>query len=268
MRCANVRWAPRRIPPQGDVRAATIGETGRMRSSAPSLILDSVSKTFGHGTGVLDVSMVVRPGHVYGLLGPNGAGKSTTLSMITGLLTPTAGTMTLFGEAWTRTALRRVGASINGPAFYPHLSGRQNVRVHADLLGLGSPHVDDVLHRVGIADAADRRAGGYSTGMKSRLATAIALLGDPDLLILDEPQNGLDPAGIRFMRELMRSYAASGRAVLFSSHLLGEVAETADDIGCIVSGRTRFEGRLADFAPDGDIERAYFAMSSAPAVER
>ncbi|WP_299573158.1 ATP-binding cassette domain-containing protein [uncultured Williamsia sp.] len=226
----------------------------------PVIAMDHVRATFGRRTVVEDVSLHVRRGTVYGLLGPNGAGKSTTLSMLVGLVAPAAGDVTLFGKRWERSSLARVGASINGPAFYPHLSGRANVRIHADVLGLDGDAVDAALGEVGLLDAARAKAGRYSTGMKSRLATAIAIVGNPELVVLDEPQNGLDPAGIRYMRGLMRRIADSGSTVLFSSHLLTEVAETADDIGCIVAGRTRFEGPLADFAPNGDVERAYFGL--------
>ena len=222
--------------------------------------MESIQKRFGRTEAVRDVSMHVRAGTVYGLLGPNGAGKSTTLSLIMGLLRPTAGSISMFETEWSRHSLGRVGASINGPALYGHLSGWANVKVHADLLGLKNTDVDAVIAMVGMADAANRRVSKYSTGMRSRLATAIALVGSPELVILDEPQNGLDPSGIRFMRQLMRRIADSGSTVVFSSHLLAEVAETADDIGCIVAGRTRFEGTLAQFAPDGDVERAYFSL--------
>jgi ABC-2 type transport system ATP-binding protein len=222
--------------------------------------MNAVHKRFGRQTVLHDVSMRVRPGSVYGLLGPNGAGKSTTLSILVGLLTPTSGEVELFGRPWERSSLARLGASINGPALYPHLDGRDNLRVHADLLGLGRTEVDAALTEVGLDDAGRRRVGQYSTGMRSRLATAIALLGHPELVVLDEPQNGLDPAGIRFMRQLMRRIADTGATVVFSSHLLSEVAATADDIGCIVGGRTRFEGPRTAFAPDGDLESAYFDL--------
>jgi ABC-2 type transport system ATP-binding protein len=216
-------------------------------------------RTTRHRRVVLDdICMRVRPGTVYGLLSPNGAGKSTTLTVLVGSLSPSSGTVELFGEPWRRSALTRVGASVDGPAFYPHLSGQANLRLHADLLGLDDDAVDAALAEVGLSDAARTRSSRYSTGMRSRLATAIALLGDPELLVLDEPHNGLDPDGIRWLRSLIRRRAESGTTVLLSSHLLGEVTAVADDIGCVVAGRTVFEGSLSGFAPDGDCERAYF----------
>jgi ABC-2 type transport system ATP-binding protein len=215
-----------------------------------------------------DISLRVRHGTVYGLLGPNGAGKSTTLSVLVGSRRPASGTVELFGRHWDRSALGRVGASIDGPALFGHLSGRANLRVHADLIGLTDDAVDDVLAEVGLADAADRRASRYSTGMRSRLATAIALLGEPDLLILDEPHNGLDPDGIRWLRALVRERAASGTTVLLSSHLLGEVTAVADDIGCVLDGRTVFEGTMSEFAPDGDGEAAYLDLVGRGSVSR
>ncbi|WP_174575709.1 ABC transporter ATP-binding protein [Nocardia miyunensis] len=222
--------------------------------------MQQIRKKFGRTQALSDITLSVAPGTVYGLLGPNGAGKSTTLSILLGLLRPDGGTLRLFGREWSRQALAGIGASVNGPSFYGHLSARGNLRVHAHLVGAGDREIDRALALVDLTTVADRRAGGYSTGMKTRLATAIALLGDPPLVVLDEPQNGLDPAGIRQMRELMRSIAAQGRTVLFSSHVLSEVAATADHIGCIVAGRTVFQGTLAEFAPTGNIENSYFEL--------
>ncbi|QIS17542.1 ABC transporter ATP-binding protein [Nocardia terpenica] len=222
--------------------------------------MHGIGKRFGRVQALTDITLSVAPGTVYGLLGPNGAGKTTTLSVLLGLLRPDRGTVRLFGNDWERGALARVGASVDGPSCYGHLTARQNLRVHAHLIGADDAAIDRALAQAGLTGVADRRASGYSTGMRTRLATAIALLGDPELVVLDEPQNGLDPAGIREMRELMRRIAEAGRTVLFSSHVLAEVAATADHIGCIAAGRTVFQGTLADFAPDGDIERAYFAL--------
>jgi lantibiotic transport system ATP-binding protein len=232
------------------------------------MIIDAqrLSKRYGRTQALTDVTLSVYPGTVYGLLGSNGAGKSTSLSILLGLLRPDSGTVRLFGTDWQRESLARVGASVNGPSFYGHLTARQNLRVHAHLIGVGDREIDRALHLAGLTQSADRRAGKYSTGMKTRLATAIALLGDPELVVLDEPQNGLDPEGIRYMRDLMRGIAAEGRTVLFSSHVLTEVAATAHHIGCIVAGRTVFQGTLADFAPDGNIERAYFERCAAVAA--
>ncbi|TXG92309.1 ATP-binding cassette domain-containing protein [Rhodococcus rhodnii] len=209
------------------------------------------------------VDLQVKPGSVTGLLGPNGAGKSTTLRVLLGLLPPQSGSVRLFGEPWTRSSLARVGASVDGPSFYGHLSARRNLAVHASLIGVDGGAVDRALTIAGLTDVQHRRARTFSTGMRSRLATAIALLGDPELVILDEPQNGLDPEGVREIRELVRRLRSSGKAVLFSSHVLGEVAAVADDVTCIVAGRTAYSGSLSGFAPDGDLEAAYFAVTTA-----
>lgn len=207
------------------------------------------------------VDLTVPAGQVTGLLGPNGAGKSTTLRILLGLLRATEGSVQLFGRPWERSALHRVGASVDGPSFYPHLTGRENLAVHARLIGVGKREIDRSLEAAGIAEVADKRSRKYSTGMRSRLATAIALLGDPELVILDEPQNGLDPAGIREVRHLMSRVASEGRTVLFSSHVLAEVGAVADHIVCLDRGRTAWSGRLADLAPDADLESAYFRIA-------
>ncbi|MER7082356.1 ABC-2 type transport system ATP-binding protein [Saccharopolyspora kobensis] len=220
-----------------------------------------LTRTFGSVTAVDSVHLVVRPGRIYGLLGPNGAGKSTTLKMLLGLLPPSSGEIRLFGRPWSRGALARIGASINGPSYYGHLSARQNLAVHAHLLGVSGAEVERVLAAVELSDAGRKKAKSFSTGMKGRLALAMAMLGDPDLLILDEPQNGLDPEGIAALRTMLRRFTDGGRTVVLSSHLLGEVASLADDIGLIAEGRLRYQGGIADFAPDGDLERAYFALT-------
>ena len=214
------------------------------------------------GTPVLqNLNLQVLPGRVYGLLGRNGAGKSTTMKLLVGLIKPKHGQVNLFGEPFQRGALARVGASIDGPALYGHLSAEQNLKVHAALLGVGKDRVKQVLNAVGLPDTGRRQASKFSTGMKVRLALAIALLGDPQLLILDEPQNGLDPEGIRELRALIRSLADQGRAVLVSSHVLAEVEHIADDIGVLSGGRLQYQGPLGQLAPDGNLERAYFALT-------
>lgn len=228
--------------------------------------MEHVARRFGRVSALSDITLRVPAGSVYGLLGPNGAGKSTTLSILLGLVRPDTGTVSMFGQPWSRQLLARTGACIDGPSFYGHLTGRQNLGVHARLIGVGQDAVQRALDLTGIEEAGDRRAKTYSTGMRSRLATAIALLGDPELVILDEPQSGLDPEGIRQMRTLVRTLADHGHTVVFSSHVLSEVAAMADQVGCIVAGRTVFEGPLGDFAPDGDLERAYFALTAQQAA--
>jgi lantibiotic transport system ATP-binding protein len=221
-----------------------------------------VERRYGRRQVLHGVDLTARQGTVTGLLGPNGAGKSTTLRVLLGLLRPHGGEVRLFGEPWRREHLARVGASVDGPSFYGHLTGRQNLEVHARLIGVGAAAVGAALETVGLAAASHQRARGYSTGMRSRLALAIALLGDPELVVLDEPQNGLDPSGVREVRELVRRLAREGRTVLFSSHLLSEVAAVADDVTCIAEGRTVFAGPLGTLAPDGDLEAAYFQATA------
>ncbi|MER7015747.1 ATP-binding cassette domain-containing protein [Saccharopolyspora sp. NPDC000359] len=228
----------------------------------PVLSTAGLSKVFGRTPAVKSVDLHVRPGRIYGLLGPNGAGKSTTLKMVLGLLPPSSGRVQLFGRPWSRQALSRVGASINGPSFYGHLSARQNLLVHAHLLGVSGAEVDRVLAAVDLHDSGRKKVKSFSVGMQGRLALAMAMLGDPELLVLDEPQNGLDPGGTATLRAMLRRFTQTGRTIVLSSHLLSEVATLADDIGLIAAGQLRYQGDVAGFAPDGDLERAYFSLTS------
>ncbi|MBB6015989.1 ATP-binding cassette domain-containing protein [Deinococcus radiopugnans] len=229
-----------------------------------AIITDHLAKRFGKATVIHDVNLHVPTGQVYGLLGPNGAGKSTTLGLILGLLQPTSGGVELFGQPWRRDLLGRVGASLNGPAFYGHLSAAENLEVHARLLGLKADVVRRTLERVGLAGAGGKAAGQFSTGMKSRLALGMALLTEPDLLILDEPQNGLDPEGIYALRQQLRDYAGAGKTVLISSHQLGEVQQLADVIGVLHGGTLRYQGPLAQLQAGYDsLEDAYFHLTRA-----
>lgn len=221
-----------------------------------------LAKRFGAAYAIRDIRLNVTSGQVYGLLGPNGAGKSTTLGIVLGLLRPTAGEVRLFGELWRRELLGRVGASLNGPAFYGHLSAAENLEVHARLLGLNAETVRHTLAQVGLEDAGRKAAGQFSTGMKSRLALAMALLTDPELLILDEPQNGLDPEGIHALRLQLRDYAQRGKTVIISSHQLGEVEHLADTIGVLHGGVLKFEGPLRELQADfASLEDAYFHLT-------
>ena len=227
-----------------------------------AVVTTALGKMYGHTLVLQDVHLKVPSGKVYALLGPNGAGKSTTLAILLGLLPASTGGVELFGEPWKRDALKRIGASINGPAFYAHLSADENLEVHARLLGLSPKRVQETLEQVGLGDTGRKAAGKFSTGMKSRLALAIALLTQPDLLILDEPQNGLDPEGIRELRTLLRGYAKGGRTVLVSSHLLGEVVHLADEVGVIAHGCLRYQGPLSGLAPTGtELEEAYLELT-------
>lgn len=198
---------------------------------------------------VKGVSISVGAGEVYGFLGPNGAGKSTTIRMLLGLIAPTAGEVLLFGEPLRNNpaVLRRVGSLVDGGAFYPFLSGRTNLQVLAKTHGAGADRINALLAQVGLSDAADRKVKGYSTGMRQRLGVAAALLGDPELVILDEPVNGLDAAGIQEMRLLIRSLSAEhGKTVFLSSHLLHEVQQVCDRVAIISRGEVIREATIRD----------------------
>jgi ABC-type multidrug transport system ATPase subunit len=205
----------------------------------------ALSKRYGDTVAVDGLELRVRRGEVYGFLGPNGAGKTTTLRMLLGLVRPTSGTATIFGvPPGAPEGLARIGAMVETPAFYPYLSGRDNLRVIARHAGVGDDRVEAVLDQVGLSDRARNRSAGYSLGMKQRLGVAAALLKDPELLILDEPTNGLDPAGMAEMREFIRSLGADGRTVVLSSHLMVEVEQVSDRVGVIRDGRLVAEGTV------------------------
>src|SRR3989442_467699 len=203
-------------------------------------IVETHSLTKRYGSGVLavdSVDMSVRRGEVYGFLGPNGAGKTTTLRMLVGLIRPTSGTATVAGCApGDPKGLARIGSLIESPGFYPYLSGRENLRVVADVASVNRKRVEEVLDIVELSSRAGRKFGTYSTGMKQRLGVAAALLKDPELLILDEPTNGLDPQGMAEMRKLIKEIGQGDRTVLLSSHLLGEVEQICDRVGVISNG--------------------------------
>ena len=207
----------------------------------------NLSKRFGRVEAVKDLSFEVRPGRVTGFLGPNGAGKTTTLRALLGLVRPTGGSATFAGRRYEQLERpsAQVGAVLEEASFHPGRSGRDHLRVLAAAGGHPPARVDAVLATDGLdPDAAGRRVKGYSMGMRQRLAIAAALLGDPGVLILDEPTNGLDPPGIRWMRELIREQAGGGRTVLVSSHLLAEVAQSVDDVVIIANGELRGQGPL------------------------
>ncbi|CAN5411630.1 MAG: ABC transporter ATP-binding protein [Nocardioidaceae bacterium] len=208
---------------------------------------DRLTKRYGHRLAVAEVDITVRSGEIYGFLGPNGAGKTTTLRMLLGLIAPTSGSATVLGYPPGAVATTgSIGALIEGPGFYPYLSGRDNLRVMARYRSLGADAVDSALERVDLSTRGADPFGSYSLGMKQRLGVACALLGDPRLLVLDEPSNGLDPAGMADMRTLLEDLAAQGQTVLLSSHLLGEVQETCDRVGVISGGRLLAEATVAE----------------------
>jgi ABC-2 type transport system ATP-binding protein len=219
-----------------------------------------MTKRFGKIEAVRDLSFEVEAGRVTGFLGPNGAGKSTTLRMLLGLIHANSGEGTIDGRRYEDLPhpSAHVGVVLEEASFHPGRSGRNHLRVLAAAGNHPDGRVDEVLDTVGLKAAANRRVKGYSMGMRQRLAIAAALLGDPDVLILDEPANGLDPPGIRWMRDLLRSEAARGRAVLVSSHMLSEVAQAADDVVVIAGGVLRASGTLESVlgGTDGPVTRA------------
>src|SRR4051794_36612406 len=212
----------------------------------PPIEIRTLSKRFGHVAAVHALCFDVAAGRVTGFLGPNGAGKSTTLRALLGLVRPSAGSATFDGRRYDEIDKpgSRVGVVLEDAPFHPGRTARNHLRVLAATGGHPTGRVDEVLSTVGLRDAADRRVTGYSTGMRQRLAIAVALLGDPQVLILDEPTNGLDPPGISWIRNLMRDQAAHGRAVLVSSHVLAEVAQSVDDVVVIADGTLRARGTL------------------------
>jgi ABC-2 type transport system ATP-binding protein len=215
--------------------------------------VDRLTKRYGATTAVDELSFAVPAGSVTGFLGRNGAGKSTTLRALLGLTRPTAGAATFDGVPYGRLAdpARTVGALLESDPFHPGRSGRDHLRVLATATHIAPGRVDEVLELVGLADAARRAAGGYSLGMRRRLGLAAALLGDPEALVLDEPANGLDPHGIRWLRDLLRAHATRGAAVLVSSHVLSEVALIAEQVVVIDRGRLVTSGPLGALTAGG-----------------
>src|SRR5580693_2487767 len=203
-----------------------------------------LTKTFGPVTAVREVSFRAPAGQVTGLLGPNGSGKTTTLRVTLGLVRPTAGTVLIGGLAYRNLPRprRSVGAMLEASGFHPGRRARDHLRVLADAADIPGRRADEVLEQAGLASSARRRVRGFSLGMRQRLGLAAALLGDPRVLLLDEPANGLDPAGIAWLRGLLRSLAAEGRAVIVASHVLSEVAQIADHVVIVSAGQVRFAG--------------------------
>jgi ABC-2 type transport system ATP-binding protein len=210
--------------------------------------IQGLSKRFGDVVAVDDLSFVAREGAVTGFLGPNGAGKTTTLRMLLGLATPTAGSATIGGQPYGQLAdpFRHVGAVLESSGFHPGRRARDHLRVLATAAGLPLARVQEVLDQVGLAEAGGRRVKSFSLGMRQRLGLASALLGEPEVLILDEPANGLDPEGVHWLRRFLRGFADQGGTVLVSSHLLAEVAQTVDEVVIITRGRLVSQASLAD----------------------
>jgi ABC-2 type transport system ATP-binding protein len=212
--------------------------------------VESLSKRFGSTLAVDDLTFSVEPGKITGFLGPNGAGKSTTMRAILGLVRPTSGTTTVFGKRYAELddPARRVGTLLETFDAHPGRSGRNHLRVLALAADIPRSRVDEVLGLVDLREAGKRRVKGYSLGMRQRLGLAAALLGDPEVLVLDEPANGLDPHGMRWLREFLRSLAGEGRTILISSHVLAEVAQTVDEVVII------HRGKLVQQAAIGEVE--------------
>jgi ABC-2 type transport system ATP-binding protein len=218
-----------------------------------AISVQGLTKRFGSVTAVDDLSFDVPPGTITGFIGPNGAGKTTTLRAVLGLVLPTAGSALIDGVPYARLdqPTRHVGAVLEASGFHPGRTARDHLRVLAGRGGIPVGRVDDVLAAVDLAGAARRRVGGFSLGMKQRLALAGALLGDPGILVLDEPTNGLDPAGVHWLRTFLRTRVDEGRTVLVSSHLLAELALSADSVVIIKGGRLVVEGPVADIMAVG-----------------
>ena len=214
--------------------------------SSPAVVADSLTKRFGSILAVDSLSFALAPGTITGFLGPNGAGKTTTLRMLLGLAKPSAGNALIFGRPYAEAdePALRVGAVLEATDFHPGRSGRDHLRTLSRAARLPDSRVDEVLRLVELDGAAHRRVKGYSLGMRQRLGLAAALLGDPELLILDEPANGLDPEGVRWLRDFLRAFAAGKKTVLVSSHVLAEVAQTVDQVLIINRGKLVVETSL------------------------
>jgi ABC-2 type transport system ATP-binding protein len=236
-----------------------------MATPATPITARHLSKRFGAVVAVDDLSFTAEPGAVTGFLGPNGAGKTTALRMVLGLIAPDAGTATIGGRRYVDLPRPgdTVGAALEATGFHPARSGRDHLRVYCTVHGYPHRRADEVLDLVGLATAGRRPVRGYSLGMRQRLALATALLGDPPVLVLDEPANGLDPPGISWLRALLRDLARSGRTVLLSSHLLWEVQQLVDRVVILHRGRLARQGTLAEVAAGhSDLEQAFLAYTT------
>jgi len=227
--------------------------------------IEGLHKSYRGFEAVHDVSFTAEPGRVLGLLGPNGAGKSTTLQVLLGLARASSGTAAFDGRPYAELEhpAQVVGALLDAGGLHPGRTGRDHLRVLAAASRLPAGRVDEVLATVGMTPAADRRVRTYSLGMRQRLGIASALLGRPRVLVLDEPANGLDPAGMRWLRELLRAFAEDGGTVLLASHVLGEVAQVADDLVVIGQGRVVAAGPLGELVTDRSLEDVYLDLTAA-----
>lgn len=224
---------------------------------------ESLSKRFGKQMAVNSLTAIVESGRITGFLGPNGAGKSTTLRCLVGLSSPSAGTAKILGSEYRqlKNPLSRVGTVLDSRGFHPSLTGKQNLKVVAAAAGISDSRLDTVLEMVELSEAADKRMKNYSLGMKQRLALAGAILGDPEVLILDEPANGLDPAGIAWLRNFLRKLAEGGRTILVSSHQLAEMQNTVDDVLIINRGMLIAQGSISEITKGSSLEEAFLRLT-------
>ena len=221
--------------------------------ASDALVTIGLSRHFGQRAALHDLSLAVRPGEIYGFLGPNGAGKTTAIRCILGLISPTAGHVSIFGEAHPDRRLSSVGAMVETPAFHEFLSGRHNLSLSAAYAGLDEADLDSILEEIGLRDRADDRVSDYSLGMRQRLGLARALLGRPRLLVLDEPTNGMDPRGIKEVRDLLLGLSERhGTTIFISSHLLAEVQHLCTRVGILDQGVL-----VSESVVDGDLEARY-----------
>jgi ABC-2 type transport system ATP-binding protein len=241
-----------------------IGAARRTLVAMATIQIRGLVKRFGPVTAVDELSFDVTPGTVTGFLGPNGAGKTTTLRVLLGLAAPDAGTATIDGHVYRDLPepLHQVGAVLESGGFHPGRTARAHLRIQALAAQADPSRISGVLDLVGLAGAADRRIGGFSLGMRQRLGLATALLADPEVLILDEPANGLDPEGVRWLRDLLRGFAAEGGTVLVSSHLLAEIEQTVDSVVIIGGGRLVAQGPVAELTAGGaGLEETFFQLT-------
>ena len=228
-----------------------------------AIAISGLVKTYGKQNAVDNLTATIAKGRITGFLGPNGAGKSTTLRCLVGLSAPTSGTALIYDKRYRDldNPLSQVGTVLDSRGFHPALTGKQNLRVVAAAAGIQDSRVDEVLEMVELKDAAGKRMKNYSLGMKQRLALAGAILGDPEILILDEPANGLDPAGIAWLRKFLRKLAEGGRTILVSSHQLAEMQNTVDDVLIINKGKLIASGSMKEVIGDGSLEDAFLALT-------